>query len=293
MTAFIDRSDDVKREIGRVRERFRSHRRQHADSIFASCYQLVFPILRVLGWNPDDPAATRFPPAEKADQVPIVLQHESRGTVLLVASALGPKIELPDLTALDDYLMRLKVADVKVTDIKIVVYTDGDDWVVFRKDDGWAKSEKRLSRSENYEMGHWLNERMSDDLCWCPLDQRPSMDSVPRQVRMRGYSTIKVSNYREVFAAIGRLLVESGTLNESHLPLGVTRSENVIFNSVPQHPDDSDFVREEQLAPKIWMETLISRAQVVDYAIRICCALDADASAIEFCFGTAGGTDAE
>lgn len=292
MRTIDDRAEDVKSAIGRVRERINSHSSQYSGSAVATCYQLVFPVLRVLGWDPDNPATTHFLSDAPDGRVRLALRRDDGAAAILDVKNLGPNMDLPPPAKIDDLLIASDVADASV-----VAYTDGDEWVVYRKDEGWERRAKRLLESENFELGSWLNRwlwELGDGKKprprkpsgeWQPLSEATPKDRKPVRVRFRDGVEVSVSTLGGAYAAMGKYLVRTGILTNSHVPLGVTNSHNIVFSSTPEHLHGRRFTMPVDVGRGIWMETFIATRNFVKFSLRVFAKLDADPSGFEFKFG--------
>lgn len=290
MCTFEERSEEAKLEIERVRERTKSHPSHYSSSAVATCRQLVFPVLRAIGWDPDDPVTTHFVKESQVGRIRMALRREGGGSVLLDVNAMGTEMELPRPAKIDELLIGSGVADGNV-----VACTDGEVWVVFRKDDGWRKHVKHLQQSENYELWHWVDGRLgalrshegsarlqpvSD---WHALNPRLPRDSKPISVRFCDGVTVSVNTWKAAYVAIGEYFVRSGKLSLDELPVSVTKLNNQ-FNIVPEHPDGRRFRTPFRLTNDIWMESFINSKSLVSISIGLFRLLGGDRREVEFRF---------
>ncbi len=285
-------------------------RRIRGDSKYIARYEtrtrvvLIDPLLRSLGWDPEDSKEVQLEFRGKTGRFDYALMMDGEPVAVIEAKKLTEDLSAPDVQA----QVMTYARDPKSSDIRLIAITDGDDWIIYRMSGSRLKAETVSVSSDDlsdaaYRFADYLSRpkligpiakksRRSTKSTtrwrrrkWYPLTGELP-DSVPTAVRLGRDAPFEWVSWRETYADVAAYLVATGYIREPDLPVYVADGKYCAINDIAVHPgrDRKRFGKAELIGENMWLETYPSGKTLRGYAGRLLKQFHRDPESVQVCF---------
>ena len=233
---------------------------------------LIDPLLRALGWDPENPDEVRLEYKLTAGQPDYALMKGGRPVAVIEAKKLGTRLSQRSPGQVIKY-----TADHGFSDGQMVAFTNGALWVFFRASNDWDPQTVDLEADQDFENAFdlvgFLAASAFDDpdpgpkpvrvrpdppkpIHWIPL---PDADPTRKPARMNfeDGSERVVSSWGMVYAETARHVVDKGLVSPNDYPVVLARKKGAkmcAMNTSPIHPHGVEFWVRIKVREGVWLE---------------------------------------
>ncbi len=250
---------------------------------------LVDPLLRELGWNPEDPEKVQVEFDLKAGKPDYALMMGGEPVAVIEAKRLGTDFG----RGVPDQVIKY-FRDPQCSNIKMVALTNGDEWIVYRESGDYKGERLRLSAEQPFETAYDLVDRLSasrfepeptrrDDRgvlrtvfqVQSPVTPLPEADwkQKPSLLRFEDGSKRVVNSWARVYLETCRYVVYDGLVQPGDYPVVLAKGQQVkrcAMNTSKVHPNGNDFTDPREVSEGVWLENdLGSNKATKDYSVRM------------------------
>ena len=286
-------SNLVEKTVAVLRQRIRD------DSKYISRYEartrvvLIDPLLRVLGWNPENSKDVQIEYRAKTGRFDYALMREGQPLAVIEAKKLTEDLSAPDVQA----QVMTYARDPKSSDIRLFAITNGDDWIIYRMSGSRLKAETvSVSSDDLSDAAYRFADYLSRTKLIGPTAEKPRQaqhrskgkptrsrrgkwyplvgelpEGRPTAVRLGDEPPTNWVSWRELYADVAEYLYATGFIDESDLPVYVANGNYCAINEVPIHPgpDGKPFGKAVQIGENMWLETRVHGNSLRDYPGRL------------------------
>lgn len=277
----------VEKTVENLRQRIREDRAYLARNETRTRVVAIDPLLRVLGWDPENPKDVQLEFDAGNHRLDYALMFEGEPVAVIEAKRLGA-----DLGA-KVHLQVLKYAKTpECSGIHLVAFTNGDEWILCRESDGWTDERLTISSEQPFKTAYELAEYLSPSKLGAGVSNnlgrtkgRPSAqrrgtwhplvgelpNELPKTVRLGDEPPTHWVSWRDLYAGVAEYLYATGYIRESDLPVYVANSKYCAINDEPIHPgeDQKPFGNPIQIGDNMWLEAYGNRNAMREYSGRL------------------------
>ena len=249
---------------------------------------LIDPLLRELGWDPENPHDVHLEFKAAKGSPDYALMDEGTPVAVIEAKRLGISLGSSVQSQVIQY-----TRDSACSDVSLVAFTNGDDWIICRESGGWKPERMKISADQTFETAYDLADCLSASgfidsgpdpdvdpvIVDPPIQQRrdplPTADPnlKPAQVIFGDRFARAVSSWGKVYAETSRFVVDSRLVEPSDYPVMLAktkRARKCALNTSPIHPHGIEFWTPVRVRDGVWLENgLGSNKARRDYSIRM------------------------
>lgn len=285
MLGFGQVGDDIERCVTSLRQRAVDYRQVFDRNETATRVQLIDPVLKAMDWDSDDPSQVRHEHRVSTGKLDYALFVGSQPVAIVEAKSLGTRLG----SLSPGQLMRYGM-DPECRQLEAFALSNGMQWVVHRKSQGWSDDAVDLSQEHPFRASFKLFElmhrsqfgndiprphpevsRVEPATIERPTEGRPldgvyalsdrSLDPVVSGkqrptfvVDHRGVSH-PVRSWADFYRTAINALIDDGKITPNDCPIKFrpTRSKCLI-NSNPNHPNGRRFKKVVELRGGLFLE---------------------------------------
>lgn len=257
---------DLERTIDELKARIKRHGRYLRKNETRTRQVLIDPLLRELGWDVEDPDSVQLEFKGKNGQPDYALVSGGVPVAVIEAKRLGVEFETAEGQVIK------YTTDPMCRQIKLVAFTDGDDWALWRASNGWEYESVRVSDRNSYKTADQMIGRLdrvnfrkgvgrsavrsapaTGD--WYPLDApMPSGTNPPTAIRFADGTMQAVKFWNDTHVAVASHLFGTGALTRAMVPLRSPRGSRYLVAKSPRHADGKQFRNEKEFADSLWLD---------------------------------------
>ena len=238
---------------------------------------LIDPLLRALGWDPENPdevqlefkAVKRFPDYALMKRGTVVAVIEAKR----LGSTLGSSVQAQVIQY---------IKDPACSQIRLVAFTNGDDWIFCRESGDWAVERVRISSDQTFETAFDLATCLSASEFGVPGPRGPregtplpkaDSNRKPSHMSFDDAAERAVTSWGKVYLESARYVVDKGLASPNDCPVVLARTKTVkkcAMHTSPIHPNGKGFYAPVKVRDGIWLDNgLGSNPARKDYSIRM------------------------
>lgn len=279
--------DDLKATIETLRKRIHAHR-AYLEGETPTRQVLIDPMLRVLGWDVEDPNSVQLEyevgVGKKKYRLDCVLMEGDKPIAVIEAKAFGNSLDEDAMIQAINYAVRAKSP--------YIVLTNGNHWrMVTVPEIDQVLMEFRLTQDEPYAcalqaLGLWRPNLVSGkpQAAATPVMIKPSPeDSVPTtpeqsnngdwrsltllkvesgqkapaSIRFSNSSPKPIKNWTELLVSVAEHLVETGKISAGDCPVPAIKGNQNLLHTASTHPTGSEFHNKRKIGD-LWLNTHFS-----------------------------------
>ena len=287
------------RELG---ERIKLHRGYIGGSEIRTRVLLIDPVLRDLGWDPENPDQVRLEFKGKKGIPDYALMLNGAPVAIIEAKALGKKLKVAQ-----KQIIRY-TKDPECSHVSVIVFTNGDEWVFWSESADWDDQTAMIRGGNEFETAFYLVECLarpnfhqevdraaSAQLpvagSWHPLSGQLPVRGAPTAIKFDGGTPIDLRGrkWRQVYISIAEHMVQVGAIQDEILPVQI--DENYVINLEPTNRDGALFVSKYEMEGGWWLDLSgeegrrhISRNLTISKSRALMRKFGIDAASVELCF---------
>ena len=263
----LDRIEDaIKLLIGRIE----NHGKHIAGHETRTRVILIDPLLRALGWDPEDPDLVVHEYAVDNRKPDYALMLNGHPVIVIEAKKLGVKLDKLEPGKLAGFLLAPVFAN-----LQAVVSTNGDDWLVYRKTTGFNEEKLSVSSGATFKTAFDFHQTLGFDPVqprkWHPLSRALPSSRKPSMVRVKGEES-EVSSWIGMYVEIGKLLAKCGLLSLNRVSSGLVSKDGAQFRT------------KRQIAPGMYVEGHGSARDLIKRSVELCKDLKISLPTVEVSF---------
>lgn len=283
-------------DLGR---RIRSHIKYIAGHETRTRIVLIDPLLRALGWDPENPDAVHLEYRASNGKPDYALMKGDEPVAFVEAKRLGSTLDTHDPGQVIKY-----TNDPALKRCEVVAFTDGNVWAFFRSSAKWGLETVEISSSQTFKSAYDLVECLSPS----KLGVRASLDpentaangpdaqgkcypligelpgGTPTSVQIGEASPTEWVSWRGLYVSVAKYVVASGGISLSDLPIWVTRGEKWAINHSPKGPDGTPFNSPALISEGMWLEAHGNPTTHRIYSRRLLKRFHSDPESVVLCF---------
>ena len=280
----------VAKIVTELRRRIHDDRKYLAQNEIQTRVLLIDPLLRMLGWDP-----------ENSDEVQLEFRTR-RGRVDYALMLRGEPVAVIEAKKLEDEIgreVRLQLFEYanapRCSAVRLAAATDGDAWFFWRRSDGWRNrwnAKVKISTGRMSKVASALAEYLSPATLgvvdstpprsakgrpkqtrrrkWYPLvSELP--DGIPTSVRLADEPPTHWVSWRGLYEDVAEFLYATGFIDETDAPVYVANGKYCAINDEPVHPgpNGKQFGRAVQIGESMWLDTDVYGSKLREYAARL------------------------
>ena len=286
------RRDDpkqVEQPVRELRRRISEYRDYIEGDETRTRVVLVDPLLRDLGWNPEDPEAVQVEFKLTAGKPDYALMKDGKVVAVIEAKRLGLNLGSSVHLQVIRYIQ-----DPACSQIDLVAFTNGDEWVFCRRSENWEAARVTISDDNSFLTAYGLVDNLSASMFDPPLPPNesrlvskvvmtvqsaatflPEADwkKKPALIRFVDGSEQEVTSWAKVYFEAARFVLDNGLVKTEDYPVVLARAKQVkkcAMNTSPVHPHGRPFGDPKEVRKGIWLEgeTGSNKANR-DYSVRM------------------------
>lgn len=294
----------VEKTVAVLRKRIRDDSKYIARYETRTRVVLIDPLLRSLGWDPEDSKEVQLEFRGKTGRFDYALMMDGKPVAVIEAKKLTEDLSAPDVQA----QVMTYARDPKSSGIRLIAITNGDDWIVYRMSGSRLKAETVSVSSDDlsdaaFHFADYLSRpkligpiakktRRSTKSTprwrrrkWYPLTGELP-EEVPTAVRLGKNAPIEWVSWRETYAEVAAYLVATGYIREPDLPVYVADGKYCAINDIAVHPgrDRKRFGKAELIGENMWLETYPSGKTLREYTRRLLRDFHRGPESVQVCF---------
>lgn len=280
----------VAKTVAMLRQRIRDDLKYLAQNEMQTRVLLIDPLLRMLGWDPENSDDVQLEFRTRRGRVDYALMLDKEPVAVIEAKKLNKELGEDVQSKLLEYANAPRCAAVR-----LAAATDGDAWFFWRKSDGWKNrwdAKVKISTGSPSKVASALAEYLSPATLgvgeakpprsakgrpkrtrrrkWYPLvGELP--DGIPTSVRLADEPPTHWVSWRELYADVAEFLYATGCIDESDTPVYVANGQYCAINDEPIHPgpDEKPFGRAVQIGESMWLDTDVYGSRLREYTARL------------------------
>ena len=265
--------DDLKATIETLRKRIHAHR-AYLEGETPTRQVLIDPMLRVLGWDVEDPNSVQLEyevgVGKKKYRLDYVLMEGDKPIAVIEAKAFGNSLDEDAMIQAINYAVRAKSP--------YIVLTNGNHWrMVTVPEIDQVLMEFRLTQDEPYAcalqaLGLWrpnlasgeppkeatvpTTPEQSNNGDWRSLTllKVESGQKAPASIRFSNSSPKPIKNWTELLVSVAEHLVETGKISAGDCPVPAIKGNQNLLHTNPTHPTGSKFHSKRKIG-NLWLNT--------------------------------------
>ena len=286
------RRDDPKQLepiVRALRQRASEHRDYLQGHETRTRLMLVDPLLRELGWNPENPDEVQVEFKLEAGKPDYVLMRDGKAVAVIEAKRLGNNL------GSDVHLQVLQYTQSpECSQIGLVAFTNGDEWIFCRRSNKWKSLRVKISAEQPFETAFHLVDCLSASrfepppprnftqlkgsvvmTVQSPATTLPEADWTrkPALLRFEDGSERVVSTWSRVYLETCRYIVYDGLVKPEDYPVVLAKGHQVkrcAMNTSEVHPNGNDFTAPREVSEGVWLENdLGSNEARKDFSVRM------------------------
>ena len=303
------RRDDPKQleqPVRELRRRISEYRNYLEGDEARTRVVLVDPLLRDLGWNPEDPEAVQVEFKLKAGKPDYALMNDGKVVAIIEAKKLGTKLPGGVPPQVIKY-----IKDPDCSDIRLVAFTNGDDWIICRESGNYEDERVKISGDQPFATAYELVDCLSASR----FEPEPPRNVVnlrgsiafqvkrradflpeadwkkkPALIRFVDGSEHEVTSWAKVYFEAARFVLDNGLVKPEDYPVVLARAKQIkkcAMNTSPVHPHGRPFGDPKEVGKGIWLEgeTGSNKANR-DYSVRMLERFGANSAAVQIEYAT-------
>ena len=260
---------------------------------------LIDPLLRALGWDPENPDEVQLEYRLMAGQPDYALMKDGKPVAVIEAKKLGSSLDQRSPGQVIKY-----TAGQNFSHGQMVAFTNGVLWVFFRASNSWDPQSVDLAAEETFETAYNLVDCVSESAFdvpitipgpgpfkpdpsktgrptivdpppptnWIPLpDADPNRK--PARISFEGGPMVAVTSWGKVYLESARYVVDRDLVRPNDYPVVLARRETVkkcAMHTTPIHPHGVRFYNRVVVRDGIWLDNgLGSNSSRKEYSIRM------------------------
>ena len=290
------------RRVLELAERIARHRSYIGGSEIRTRVLLIDPMLRDLGWDPENPDQVRLEFKGKKGVPDYALLVNDLPVAIIEAKALGKK-----LRAAQKQIIRY-TKDPACSQVSVIVFTNGDEWVFWSESADWDDQTATITGENAFETAFYLldclsrpnfrhdvdrHESIGPPIAgnWYPLSGQLPVRGAPTAIKFDGGALIDLRGlkWRQVYISLAEHLVQVGVINDKAIPVLI--DGNYAINREPTNRDGASFRSEYEMGSGAWLDLSgeegrrhISRNLTISKSRALLRKFGFDASNVELCF---------
>lgn len=317
----MNTDDGILVELAATIERLRSRMTQHEEHVGGHETRtrviLIDPLLRSLGWDPEDPEIVVHEYRAGSLKLDYALVDQGEVIGIVEAKALGSKL---NDAAWGKYAEQLP-------GVPVIAFTNGDEWRFFRKSNKRIREIVKVSSGESFRAGFEVNQKIGRVVVqhqyprppenqvtgnptpspkgkvvivkdnarltvWHSLTEvKPAggkEDRRPTSIKFENGEELAVTSWGKVYEQTGRYVDGRGLVRKEDHPVVLAEGRQVrkcAMNTTPVHPHGRSFAVPVKIREGVWMDKeLGSNEARWRYSIRMLKRFGIDPSAVKVTF---------
>ena len=250
---------------------------------------LVDPLLRELGWNPENPDEVQVEFKLETGKADYVLMKDGKPVAVIEAKRLGNNLGSGVHLQVLQYTQSPECSQ-----IGLVAFTNGDDWIFCRRSHKWKSLRVKISADQPFEAAYHFVECLSASR----FEPEPTRNSTrldtsivlevsspatplqeadwkqkPALLRFEDGSKRVVNSWARVYLETCRYVVYDGLVQPDDYPVVLAKGQQVkrcAMNTSKVHPNGNDFTDPREVSEGVWLENdLGSNEARWDYSVRM------------------------
>ena len=259
--------------VRELKERAAAHRDYIKGHETRTRSLLIDPLLRGLGWDTEDPDAVQLEYKLAAGFADYALMNGDTLAAVIEAKRLGTGLGGSVHLQVIQYIQ-----DPACSQIDLVAFTNGDDWVFCRRSDNWKALRVKISGDQPFATAYDLVDCLSARRFQPPPPSKHTVlkESVvfqvtsqatplpdadwkkkPARVRFEDGSEQEVNSWPTLYLEVSRHVVDKGLVKPDDYPVVLARSKQIkkcAMNTSPVHPHGRRFGSAREVREGIWLE---------------------------------------
>ena len=290
------------RKVLELAERIKRHRGYIGGSEIRTRVLLIDPVLRELGWDPENPDQVRLEFKGKKGIPDYALMVNGAPVAIIEAKALGKKLKVAQ-----KQIIRY-TKDPECSHVSVIVFTNGDEWVFWSESADWDDQTAMITGGNAFETAFYLVECLarpnfrqeveraaSTELpiagSWHPLSGQLPVRGAPTAIKFDGGTPIDLrgQKWRQVYISIAERMVLVGAINDEAIPVQIDGS--YAINHEPTDRDGALFVSTYEMEGGWWLDLSgeegrrhISRNLTISKSRALMRKFGVDVASVELCF---------
>lgn len=250
---------------------------------------LIDPLLRALGWDPENPDEVQLEYKLTAGLPDYALMKDDRPIAVIEAKKLGTRLNKHNPGQVIKY-----TTDTDFIRRQLVVFTNGSEWVFFRASNKWNPESVDLASGEPfkaaYDLVNCLSASKFDDRpdgtfdrsrlktvfeVRDPAEPLPAADykRKPARLKFEDGSERTVTSWSGLWEEMCKYVLDRGLVKPDDYPVVLAQTKQVkkcVMNTSPVHPHGRKFGDPKEIREGIWLEKeLNSNMALLRYAVRL------------------------
>ena len=220
---------------------------------------LIDPLLRSRGWDPEDPRLVHHEYRVNQGWADYALMDGDSVVAIIEAKKLGQKFA--------DGALVEKVA--AFPGIKLVIFTNGNEWQFFRAPK-FASKRIKVDSTNEFKTAFEFHSQLPDPKLNGPIKVDPpepkqrvplpdaDPDRSPSQVYFESGSQLSVTSWGKVYVEVTRHVIDNGLVGSDDYPVVLARGKHpktCALNTSPVYQSGKDFWSPVKVREGIWLET--------------------------------------
>ena len=298
-----DDPDQIEQMVRALRQRASEYREYIQGHETRTRMVLVDPLLRELGWNPENPDEVQVEFKMKAGKPDYVLIKDGKPIAIIEAKRLGTDFGRGVPPQVVKY-----IKDPECSNIRLVAFTNGDEWVICREFGDYEDERVKISADQPFKTAYHLVDCLSasrfepppsrnDGITTVfqvdgPVTPRPEADwkRKPSLLRFVDGSEQAADSWPGVYVAVSRYVVDRGLVKPEDYPVVLAKGPRVkrcAMNNSKVHPNGNTFTDPKEVRDGVWLENdLGSNEARKDYSVRMLGHFDIDPGVVQIEYAT-------
>ena len=301
-----DDPNQIERMVRALGRRASEHREYVQGHETRTRMVLVDPLLRELGWDPEDPELVQVEFKLKAGKPDYVLMKNGKPVAVIEAKRLGTDFG----RGVSDQVIKY-FKDPECSNIKMVALTNGDEWVIYSESGDYEAERVKISADQPFKTASYLVAYLSASRFEpeptrsdgrgvirtvfqvqspvTPL-QEADWKLKPALLRFKDGSKRVVNSWARVYLETCRYVVYDGLVQPDDYPVVLAKGHQVkrcAMNNSKLHPNGNDFTDPKEVSEGVWLENdLGSNEARKDYSVRMLRKFGIDPGSVQIEYAT-------